>query len=80
VAYGLVVVKVAVVPASAFVAVAEIAVAIADAAVEADLGSPIAFMEDVVIAIAAPVAGSPEIADFGRLDPGSGDPVVVVVP
>ena len=78
-AYRLVVVKVAVVPAAAFIAVTKIAVAIADATVETDFGSPVAFVEDVVIAIAAPVARSPEIADFGSRDPGSGDPIIIFV-
>src|SRR5580704_902981 len=56
VAYRLIVVKVAIVPAAAFVAVANVA-----------------------IAIAAPVAGSPEIADLGSHHPRSRDPIIVVV-
>src|ERR1700730_14786306 len=55
VAYRLVVSKVAVVPSAAFVAVAEIPISVADPAVEADFRSPVAFVEDVVIAIATPV-------------------------
>src|SRR5580704_2610328 len=79
VAYRLIVIKVAVVPAAAFVAAARIAVAIVDTAVEPDVRSPVAFVEDVVIAIAAPVARSPEIADFGSHDPRSRDPIIIVV-
>ena len=40
-----VVIELAVVPASALVAVAEISVAVGDAAIETDLRSPIAFMK-----------------------------------
>src|SRR6202049_1539342 len=79
VAYRLIVVKVAVIPAAAFVAAARIAVAVVDAAVETDFGSPVAFVEDVVVAIAAPVAGGPEIADFGSHDPRSGNPIIIFV-
>jgi len=79
VAYRLVVGKMAVVPATTFVAVAEIAIAVADAAVEADFRSPVAFVEDVVIAVATPVAGSPEIADFRSADPRSGNPIIIFV-
>src|SRR4029077_19204640 len=79
VAYRLVVEEVAVVPAAAFVPVAEIAIAVADAAVEADFRSPVAFVEYVVIVIVTPVAGSPEIADFRSHDPGSGNPIIIFV-
>src|SRR5580692_2023084 len=79
VAYRLIVVKVAIVPAAAFVAVATVAIAVINAAVETDFRPPVAFVENVAIAIAAPVAGSPEIADLGSHHPRSRDPIIVVV-
>src|SRR5580700_1427618 len=69
---GLVVEEVPVVPAAAFVASARVAVAIIDAAVETDLRSPIAFVEEIGAVVVSPVTGSPEVADFGSHDPGSG--------
>src|ERR1700730_16127235 len=78
-AYRLMVGKVAVVPAAAFVAVARIAVAVVDTAVKPDFCSPIAFVEYVVIVIVTPVAGRLVKAHFGSHDPCSGNPIIISV-
>lgn len=48
------------------------------AAIEANLSSPITFMEDENIPIGpAPITRSPEIPNLRSEDPGTGDPIVV---
>jgi hypothetical protein len=66
-------------PLAAGKAVASIAVAIVDAAVVADMASPIAAMESVLAFRPVPVVGCPQRALIGRLDPGAGHPVVVAL-
>src|SRR5271169_4869011 len=74
-----VVIDLAVVPASAFVAMAEISVTVSDAAIEANLRPPIALMEKESVATPAPVRRSPEIANLGNQYPCARNPVVVAV-
>ena len=74
--YGGVVGKVAAIPASACVAGAEEAEAVVDAAVEADVGAPVAFMEAVDASGEAPVGWGPEVTYGWGLDPDAGNPVV----
>jgi len=78
-AYGLVVKKVAIFPAAAIVTATKVAIAIINPAIETDLCSPIALVENVVVAIFSPVAWSPKIADFGSHDPRSWYPIIVVI-
>ena len=68
-----------VIPAAALVAEAIVAVAVMDAAIKADVGRPVAAMEQVDAADERPVAGSPQKARLRRLDPYARHPVVVVV-
>ncbi len=76
---GAVVEEVAFAPLATLEAVAAVAEAVVDAAVEADLRSPVAFVEGVDAVIPSPVAGSPEQAGLGSFHPGAGNPVVAVV-
>ena len=71
-----VVVKVAAVPVAALVADADIAEAIIDAAVVADVRAPVATVEAVAMVMEAPVAGRPESAGVGSLNPCAGHPIV----
>src|SRR5215469_6112488 len=71
-----VVVEAPVVPTSAFIAVAEVAVAVIDPTIEADDRSPIAWGKEEPVATPSPVAGSPVVAGFGREHPCAGNPVV----
>src|SRR5579859_933593 len=79
VGHGAVVIKVVALPSAAFIAVAEIAESIADAAVPTNVRAPIPFMEEKGAALPAPVAGRPEEADFRSFDPCPRNPVVVFV-
>src|ERR1700675_117670 len=79
VANRLVVGEVPVFPAAAFVAIAKIAVTITNAAVEPDLCSPVAIVEEVRVVVPAPIAWRPEIAGFGSHDPRAGYPEVIVI-
>jgi hypothetical protein len=68
----------AVAPFSADETDAAVAETVVNAAVEADVWSPISGMPGVDAIAPAPVAGGPEQAD-GRSYPGSGHPVVAIV-
>src|SRR5271165_185485 len=74
-----VVIELAIVPASAFVAMAEISVAVSDAAIEANLRPPIALIEKESVTTPTPVRRSPEIANLGNQYPCARNPVVVAV-
>jgi hypothetical protein len=73
-----VVVEAASAPIAAIVAVAGVAEAIVDAAIVADVLAPVAGIIPVGVIPVAPVAGSPECALVGSLDPGAGHPVIAV--
>src|SRR2546427_1638264 len=75
--HGAVVEKPAAFPASAVVTVAEVSVAVIDAAVETDLRTPIAVIENISVAEPSPVAGGPVVADSRRAHPSARHPVVV---
>ena len=79
VGHGTVVIKAVVIPSAAFIPVAEIAESITDAAVPPNVRSPIPFMEEKGTALPAPVAGRPEEADLRSFDPGSRNPVIVLI-
>jgi hypothetical protein len=70
-----------VIPPSADVAIAIIAVSVVDAAIEANNGRPIAVVPSIVITVVvpAPISGGPEKARLWRKDPGARHPVVTVV-
>jgi len=68
---------VAAAPVAALVAVADVAKTVVDAAIEADILTPVAAVEAVVIMPEAPVTGRPQSALVGSLDPRAGYPVVV---
>jgi hypothetical protein len=73
---GAVVVEVTAPPVATVIAVAGVAVAIVNAAVEADVRAPEAAMEDVAATEEAPVGGGPKGTIEGRSAPGAGNPVV----
>src|SRR6202035_5262039 len=74
-----VVVELVAAPAAALIALAAIAEAVVDAAVEADVRAPVAAAPHIDAALPAPVSGRPQQAHGGRQRPGSGYPVVVLV-
>jgi bacterial/archaeal transporter family protein len=76
---GAVVSKYAVLPTAAFEAHAAVTETVVDAAVEADVLSPIAAVPAVKATFKTPVAGRPEKSWRGRGHPSSRNPVIVVV-
>jgi len=73
---GAVVVEVVALPVAAIIAGADVAIAVVNAAVEADVNSPIAVMEAVTAAVEAPVGRRPKRAIIGRRAPYAGGPVI----
>ena len=73
---GAVIEEVVTVPVTAFIAMAAIAEAIVDAAIEADVRAPVSTMEQVPAAEEAPVRRRPERANIGCGNPDAGHPVV----
>lgn len=78
VAVGAVVPEAAAAPVSAVEAYAEVAEAVVDTAVVANVGAPVACVPEVAAVAVAPVAGGPESAGVGRCDPGARNPLVTV--
>ena len=77
VAVGAVVVEAAAAPVSAIEAYAEVAEAVVDAAIIADVGAPVAGVPEVAVVI-TPVAWGPEGSCVGSCDPGALNPLVAV--
>lgn len=73
---GAVVGELIAVPVAALVADADIAKAVIDSAVEADVTAPVSAMETVAVVDEAPVSRRPKRALIGRCAPRSGNPVV----
>jgi hypothetical protein len=73
---GAVVVEMAATPVAADVADADVAKAVIDTAIEADMRTPVATVKAVVVVPVAPIAGGPESALVGSLNPPAGHPVV----
>jgi len=73
---GAVVVEVMPLPVAAMIAVAGVAVAVVDSAVEADVRTPEAAVEDVAVTKEAPVGGGPKSTVEGWGAPCTGNPVV----
>ena len=67
----------AIVPASAFVALAEITVAVTDSAIETYVRTPIALIEKESVAPPRPIAGRPEQANLRSFYPRARHPVVI---
>jgi hypothetical protein len=74
-----VIVERSVIPISALVANAAIAVAIIDATVKPYMFTPVTAMPGVPVIFPTPITRSPEVADFGSHHPGSRNPVVAFV-
>ena len=64
-------------PSSAVVALPPVAVAVIDPAVEPDGRAPVAFVEEVIAPVVAPVSGGPQESDARRKNPGARDPVII---
>src|SRR5208283_3981819 len=75
--HGAVVKEVSAVPASACETHAEIAEAVVDAAIEADMWSPVSFMEEEPAAFPSPPGRGPQETDFRGQNPGSRNPVII---
>src|ERR1035437_5809780 len=67
-------------PVAPLVADPDIAEAVIDAAIEADMRAPVATVKPIAVIVVAPVAGRPECALVGSLHPSSGNPVVALGP
>ncbi len=76
---GAVVIEVASAPVTALVAESHVAKAVVDAAIVADVLAPVARVKPVGVIPVAPIAGGPERALVGSLNPGAGHPVVAVL-
>src|ERR1700722_2204172 len=70
--------EVAAIPPASFIPGATIPKTVIDSAIEAHLIPPISFVEEVGVGSPAPVAGRPEEADLGRLNPRPRHPVVAI--
>jgi hypothetical protein len=66
-------------PVSALEAIAHVSESIKNAAVEADLFSPVASIPDVNAVAPPPISWSPQETDLGRENPRAGHPVVVAI-
>jgi hypothetical protein len=75
---GAVVVEVASAPVTALVAVANVTKAVIDAAIVADVLAPVAGVKAVGVIPESPVAGGPERALIGSLNPCAGHPEIAV--
>jgi len=73
---GAVVGELIAVPIASLIADADIAKAVVDPAVEADIAAPVSAMETVAIVDESPVSRCPKRALIGRCAPRSGNPVV----
>jgi hypothetical protein len=73
---GAVVVEMPAAPVAAFVANADVAKAVIDATVVADVRAPVTTVEPITVMPVAPVAGRPERPLIGSLHPSAGNPVV----
>ena len=73
-----VVVEVASTPVTALVAVSNVAITVVDAAIVADVLTPVAWVKPVEVIPVAPVARGPECALVGSLNPCAGHPVIAV--
>ncbi len=76
---GSVVVEVVAVPVATEEADADVAEAIVDATVVADVGAPVAGIEAVATAVVAPVGRGPKGTIVGGRAPGAGNPVVAAI-
>jgi hypothetical protein len=65
-------------PVAAVETVAGVAIAVIDAAIEADVRSPVTIVPSIKTVIPAPIAWRPKHSD-GSLHPSAGDPIIAVV-
>jgi len=63
-------------PVTALVADADISKSVVDAAIVADVGSPVTAVKAIAVVVVTPVAGCPESTLIGSLNPYAGYPVV----
>ena len=73
---GAVVVEMAASPVAALVTEADVAKAVIDATIKADVRTPIAMVKAVAVVTVSPVTGRPESAFVRSLNPHTGNPIV----
>jgi hypothetical protein len=73
-----VVMKYVSVPISAFIAVAHVTESVIDAAIETDMGCPIAAIPAIMLIGVSPIWRGPKRADIRRQNPRSGDPIIAL--
>jgi hypothetical protein len=71
--------KASAVPITAGITVADVAIAVVDASIEADLRVPVASIPEVNPVAPTPVSRSPQQSNLGRFHPRSGNPVIAAV-
>src|SRR3984893_5287678 len=71
--------KVSVIPTSTFIAFAVVTVAVTNPAIETDVLTPVAIVEDISVAAPTPIGWSPQETDFRSHHPRTRHPVVIVV-
>jgi hypothetical protein len=71
--------KASAVPITAGIAVADIAIAVVDASIEADLRAPVSNVPDVNPGTPTPVSRRPQQSNLGRFHPRSRNPVIAAV-
>lgn len=71
--------KVSALPISALEAGANVSESVVDAAIEADICSPIASVPEIGAVAPAPISRSPEETGLGGENPGAGHPVIVAI-
>jgi hypothetical protein len=76
---GAVVIEVVAVPVAAEVSETDVAEAVVDSSVEADMRAPVTAVEAIVDAAPAPVGRRPERAIVRRRNPFAGDPIVAII-
>src|SRR6266478_1622517 len=67
------------IPASAFVAEAAVTEAVINAAIKADVFTPVSAVPKVSLVSPTPITGSPQESNPRRDDPGSRNPVVILI-
>src|ERR1017187_5452334 len=78
--YGRVVEEMPALPATALIAVAEVAEAIVNPAIETYCRAPITIIENESAAAPTPIARSPKVADFRSHHPCTRHPIILTIP
>src|ERR1700726_838130 len=74
---GSIVIEAAPAPLATFKSGADVAKSVVHAAIETDVGSPIALMKEIGVILVTPVTRGPQNTHGRRLDPRAGHPVII---